>query len=450
MTKIDVSPAEAAAAAQTFAKGQTDLGDIWMKLYLALNSCGGMAGNDKPAHTFTGKYDPGLKAAWNSFGTAVTVLGGVAVGLNRSVNNYLKADHHSAMQRKGMPHHYSLPRIASTMSMASPAPALGAGDSLLPGFLAKYWPNGHQDKLHGAARAWRVAADEIESLARRLGSTIYNITDTGTKDSKAISDYWAKVYAPCNDRTVLAGLSELCRILGSACDNFAQVIDHAHSNVERKLAEAGIVIGLTSLIAGGLTIFTGGASDAGGAVLDAAEAEAILGPIEAETAAATSDVATSISEELVDVVETTAAETPTIESVEAETSELQEAVEGELAAEADTPYSGRMLKVSKPDPNADRLAERIGGESRVRFENDPAGREFDAVSNKYIAQDKPADFQVNKNFRNQAKATFEAAKGTGREVYYHFDGPPRPGVLEKLNEYATRYGVELTVDTNPY
>ncbi|WP_433151925.1 restriction endonuclease fold toxin [Actinomadura nitritigenes] len=448
MTKIDVSPEAVASAAQTFAKGQTDLGDIWMNLYFALNSCGGMAGNDKPAHTFAVKYDRGLKAAWASFGKAVTVLGGVAVGLNRSVNNYLKADHHSAMRRKGTPQHYSLPRIASTMSMSSPAPALGEGDSMLPGFLAKYWPNGHQDKLHVAARAWRAAADQIEGLARRLGTTIFSITEPGTKDAKAISGYWSKVYAPCNDRTVLAGLSELCRIMGSACDNYAQVIDHAHSSVERKLAEAGIAIGVTSLVAGALTVFTGGASDAGGAVLDAAEAEAILGPIEAETAAATEDVATSISEELVDAVETTAAETPTIESVEAETSELQGAVEGEMGA--NTQYSGRLIEVTKPDPNADLLAERIGGESRVRFENDPLGREFDVVSEKYIGQDKPANFRVNKSFRKQARATFEAARATGREVYYHFDGPPEQPVLDKLNEYATEYGIKLTVDTNPF
>lgn len=33
----------------------------------------------------------------------------------------------------------------------------------------------------------------------------------------------------------------------------------------------------------------------------------------------------------------------------------------------------------KPDASADALAERLGGESRVKFESDPEGREFDAV-----------------------------------------------------------------------
>ena len=43
-------------------------------------------------------------------------------------------------------------------------------------------------------------------------------------------------------------------------------------------------------------------------------------------------------------------------------------------------YSGELVKVPKGDSAADALAERIGGESRVKFSNDPNGREFDTVS----------------------------------------------------------------------
>jgi hypothetical protein len=42
-----------------------------------------------------------------------------------------------------------------------------------------------------------------------------------------------------------------------------------------------------------------------------------------------------------------------------------------------------LVKVNKPDPAADALAERLGGESRVKFENDPKGREIDAISDEY-------------------------------------------------------------------
>ena len=95
------------------------------------------------------------------------------------------------------------------------------------------------------------------------------------------------------------------------------------------------------------------------------------------------------------------------------------------------------------------LAERIGGESRVKFTNDPKAREFDAISNEYIAQAKPALSTLNKSVREQMKATFEAAKQTGKKVYYQFEGTPAQSVIDKLYEYSERYGVEVIIDTNP-
>ncbi|WP_251035370.1 restriction endonuclease fold toxin [Paenibacillus sp. ISL-20] len=112
-------------------------------------------------------------------------------------------------------------------------------------------------------------------------------------------------------------------------------------------------------------------------------------------------------------------------------------------------YSGELQKVNKPDAAADALAERLGGQSRMKFDSDPIGREFDAVSDEYIAQTKPALQQVNKKVRDQMKATFEAAEQTGRKVYYHFEGEPAQSVIDKLHEYSQRYGIEVHIDTDP-
>lgn len=112
-------------------------------------------------------------------------------------------------------------------------------------------------------------------------------------------------------------------------------------------------------------------------------------------------------------------------------------------------YSGELQKVNKPDAAADALAERLGGESRMKFDSDSIGREFDAVSDEYIAQTKPALQQVNKKVRDQMKATFEAAEQTGRKVYYHFEGEPAQSVIDKLHEYSQRYGIEVHIDTDP-
>jgi len=112
-------------------------------------------------------------------------------------------------------------------------------------------------------------------------------------------------------------------------------------------------------------------------------------------------------------------------------------------------YSGDLAKVNKPDPAADQLADRIGGTSRVRFGNDPSAREFDSVSDDYVAQSKPANYSFNKSGRDQAKATFEAAEQSGRSVYYHFDGDPSASTVAKLNEYSERYDVPVVIDTAP-
>ena len=117
------------------------------------------------------------------------------------------------------------------------------------------------------------------------------------------------------------------------------------------------------------------------------------------------------------------------------------------ATQSNNKYSGGLVKVNKPDAAADALAQRIGGESRVRFAND--GREFDCISDMYIAQTKPALQQLNKSVRDQMKATFEAAKDTNRSVYYHFEGQPSQSVINKLNEYSNRYGVKVVIDTKP-
>lgn len=108
-----------------------------------------------------------------------------------------------------------------------------------------------------------------------------------------------------------------------------------------------------------------------------------------------------------------------------------------------------MIKVPKEDEAADMLAQRLGGESRVKFSNDPNGREFDTVSDKYIAQTKPPLKSLDKQFRKQAKATIEAAIETGKKAYFHFEGAPDDRVLRQLKEYAERYGVEIIIDTKP-
>ena len=101
-------------------------------------------------------------------------------------------------------------------------------------------------------------------------------------------------------------------------------------------------------------------------------------------------------------------------------------------------YSGGLVKVDSPDAAADALAVKIGGELRVKFANDPNGREFDVVSSEYIVQAKPDLSTYGKSWRKQTKATFEAAQETGRKAYFQFEGQPDASIIRKIAEYGER------------
>ncbi len=62
---------------------------------------------------------------------------------------------------------------------------------------------------------------------------------------------------------------------------------------------------------------------------------------------------------------------------------------------------------------------------------------------------KPALSTLNKSVREQMKATFEVAKQIGKKVYYQFEGILDQSVIDKLNEYSERYGIEVIIDTKP-
>ena len=119
----------------------------------------------------------------------------------------------------------------------------------------------------------------------------------------------------------------------------------------------------------------------------------------------------------------------------------------ELAA--DVAHAIKYEKVNVNDPAANLLAQRLGGVSSVKFPGRFKDREFDVFTDEFIGQSKPANFQLGSAFRRQAQGTFEAAIELGRKPYFHFDGPPGPGVIDTLNRYSKRYGIEPVIDTNP-
>ena len=69
--------------------------------------------------------------------------------------------------------------------------------------------------------------------------------------------------------------------------------------------------------------------------------------------------------------------------------------------------SREIIQCNTKDAAADELAKRIGGQSRSAFADDPIQREFDVISDQYIAQAKPPLKCVNKVSRTRFHLLFE-------------------------------------------
>ncbi|MCF3961495.1 WXG100-like domain-containing protein [Streptomyces fuscigenes] len=332
---IDLYPDDLDGVAGQFATGQTNLDTAASALNAALRSAAGMAGNDDYGHRFAGKYDAAAKALFHTLSAGVRAIGQASNGLVTTANNYLKADHHSNPSKgKGAPKLYPWPPVITDVMYPDPASAVGPGHSSVPSVIAKYWPNGHQDKLRDAASAYRTAATAIEGIGRSLHGQVQSLTDNNSDDSvTAMAAFWGKVWQDGGNtgKAPLSAAHDACGKLASACDKFAHAIDEAHSSTEEKLAGAGIAIGLTTALGVVLTVVTAGASDAGAAALDGAEAGAILGGVEATAEAAIADIDTAVIADAATELDAAAEAVPEIEAVDAETTEVDEALDEELS-----------------------------------------------------------------------------------------------------------------------
>lgn len=104
------------------------------------------------------------------------------------------------------------------------------------------------------------------------------------------------------------------------------------------------------------------------------------------------------------------------------------------------------------DPAADALAKRIGGAASVMIKGF-GNREFDAVSDRYIAQSSnsvnaawnPSNF-LNQSKKAQIRETLRAASETGRKALFEFtNGEPAKEVVDFIKRNAARARAEFEI-----
>ncbi len=394
---ISVTPADVAVAARQFATAQDNLWKAWLSLQSALDSNSGMAGDDRPAGSFTSGYNPAVNAAWKALRTSALALGGISRGLTQTANNFVAAENHSTAG-----HHPPLPSyvpepVFDDVEMASPNSATGPGETVwfLPGPLARFWPNAHTDRMRTAAAAWHNTAAAVTSLSGDAVASLSGL-ESGDDTAAAISSFVSQIYTPGDNSTVLAGTAQICKSIGDACDQYASAVDSKRSDVKNALLGAGIAVGVTTIIGVLGTIFTGGGSDAAAGAADAAEVEAIVGDVAAEVSATVeSDLSATVGPDLVATVEAAADNAPAVQMASAETTAVQGEVEGALdKAMADSLGDANLGRLSDSEAaTLVRLREeypeldfKAAAEERDGEYVDNQGRTYDQMGNPKTSQ----------------------------------------------------------------
>lgn len=258
---FDVTPTDLASAAWKFASAQNHVDAIASTLQSALINAAGMAGNDDYGQAFARHYNPVARALFQALSATVRAVGQASAALMTTANNYIKADHHSNVHASSAsPATFDMPVLAQDIVYGDPPSAVGPGHTSIPGFLARYWPNGHQDKLRMAAQAFRDASEALDYLGQGLHRQVQSLTDSNSSASiDAMGTFWGIIWRNNPDaRAPMSAAGTACGRLAAACDSYANAIDSAHSQFERCAAAGGLALGFTSALAVVLTPFTGG------------------------------------------------------------------------------------------------------------------------------------------------------------------------------------------------
>jgi hypothetical protein len=463
---VKVEPQDFHDTAQRFVDSQNDLERIREDLINGIGAAAGAAGACDGAHQYEDSWNAAMSKIINGgFHTAFDLLGAIGKGIDVSALNHWTADHDSVPGKAGSPPPWST--VTPHLRPCDTVVANLTGDSpwWMPGFLEKYIPTADSGKLDAAAEACRRAAVAIRGLTSGLHSKLQGLVTTNSSaDLDQLEQFWQHA---AGQQSILTGLPQALDDVADSLVNFRIWNDDTQQAIKDKIADVIDSLAIVGLVLVIGSVLTDGALDVIiAAVIEALElfgvdaAGVLVAPIaEVATAAATALVisggAVAIAKSIEPALQASMSSTPNPNVEGVNTTKISNELGEPARPPAPKPgatsgrYSGELQKVPKPDPDADKLAERIGGESRVKFSNDPNGREWDVVSDEYLGQAKP-DLKLGSDFRNQAKATFEAAKEIGRKVYYHFDGQPDPQVLQKLEEYSKRYGVPVIIDTIPF
>ncbi|MFF4601976.1 WXG100 family type VII secretion target [Streptomyces sp. NPDC001339] len=119
-----------------------------------------------------------------------------------------------------------------------------------------WFPEGDEDELREAARAWRTYADDVEDCTAACHKKAQDVIDTNKgKSIEAFGEFWRRYHG--GGKGYLDDVATAARDMAKALDRYADQVAEAKKKIEHELEIAGAV-----LVAGtALALFTGGISE---------------------------------------------------------------------------------------------------------------------------------------------------------------------------------------------
>ncbi|WP_367434204.1 WXG100-like domain-containing protein [Streptomyces celluloflavus] len=136
---------------------------------------------------------------------------------------------------------------------------MSAGDKIkeiVQDLTGMWWPEGDEDELREAARAWRTFAEDVKDITSATHKSAQDVIDNNKgKSIDAFETFWRKYHG--GGKGYLDDLASAAEDMAKALDKFADQIAEAKKKIEHELEIAGAV-----LVAGtALAVFTGGISE---------------------------------------------------------------------------------------------------------------------------------------------------------------------------------------------
>jgi hypothetical protein len=281
--RLAVSEQGYSSAVESLVSGNELAAQTATRLAGRLRGYGGMAGDDSTATDFAASYDEGAAASIEALESMVGAFGALGKLVEASLTNHAHADAWStlpgwARSVVGPP---TLADRAVGVLLAEPPSSFGA-DSGGPGGAAGlvldvlqdvFWPNADTDRVRAAAAAWTTAGEAVGLLSAHCDSALAALEGERSPEVPVAAAVVRDVRGRVED------LATQFDALGAACEEYAEHVDAKRSELLSLLEDLAVEIGVGAILAGGLSIVSGGAAagaagSAGAARLAAAGSKA--------------------------------------------------------------------------------------------------------------------------------------------------------------------------------